>query len=237
MSSTTLSLKALHQILQNLEQAREKIEKGPRQIQIREGIVKKREQELADFLEALKRRKMNSDSKSLELKTVEKKLQDLQAKLNSASSNREFDAFKEQIRADEMAKSVLEDEILESFDLMEAEAAKRPNFEKSLENARQELKSFQAQFQEDEVRCKATIEQLSTELVDMEKMLPSEPREQYKRLVKSRGAKAMGPISNGACGNCFVNLTPQQRILIKTGPIQFCSSCATMLYIDEEADN
>ena len=57
-----------------------------------------------------------ADQKQLQLKAGEEKIKDLKRKLNAAASNREYQILKEQIAADDMAKSVLEDEIIEALE-------------------------------------------------------------------------------------------------------------------------
>ncbi|MCG6158053.1 zinc ribbon domain-containing protein [Rubinisphaera margarita] len=229
----TNSLRQLHLTHQQLEDARQQLERGPIQIKARESIVRKREQDLVDYHAELKRQKMFADSKSLDLNALEKKIVDLKVKLNSASSNREFDIFKEQIRADEMAMSVLEDEILEIIDRVDTETAKQADYEQAVVKAKEELDSFRSQFESKSRDLQDSIKDLERHLASLESLLPSEPKQQYRRLVASRGAKAMSAVSNGACGNCYVNLTAQQRIQIKTGIVLFCSSCGSLLYIDE----
>jgi len=235
MNSLTDSLKELHTIHLELEAAQTQLQRGPKQIAAREGIVSKREQELKDFVAQLKQIKMASDSKSLELKTLEKKIDDSRAKLNAASSNREFDIIKGQIKADEMAKSVLEDEILEGYDAVDEEAAQQSGYEKKVEDAKTELKEFATTFDAHRKTREETVLRLQAELMEIEKTLPREPAERYRRLVQRVGAKAMSAVVNKACGNCYVSLTPQQSIQLKSGKILFCGSCGTLLYIDENS--
>ncbi len=66
-------------------------------------------------------------SKQLQLREREARIKDLQVKLNTCSSNREYQALKEQIAADQQANSVLSDEILEALeriDVLQAEFTK-----------------------------------------------------------------------------------------------------------------
>ena len=84
--------------------------------------------------ETLKRAKMASDSKQLQLSEREQQIKNLEGKLNSAATNREFQTIKEQIAADQQANGVLSDEILESFDVIE-------ELEKVVQLQEEELKS------------------------------------------------------------------------------------------------
>ena len=80
---------------------------------------------------------MAADQKQLQLKAGEEKIKDLKRKLNAAASNREYQILKEQIAADEMANSVLEDEILEALEKIDQFQAKIAEAEAALAAARQ----------------------------------------------------------------------------------------------------
>ena len=63
------------------------------------------------------------DAKQLQLRSREDKIKDLDAKLKTAASNREFSLLKEQIAADKQANEVLSDEILEGLEYIDELAA------------------------------------------------------------------------------------------------------------------
>src|ERR1044072_5633250 len=75
---------------------------------------------------------MSVDSKQLDLKSGEQKVLDLRVKLNTANSNREYQALIEQIAAAEMAGSVLSDEILEGMEKVDQFGATVKEAEKNL---------------------------------------------------------------------------------------------------------
>ncbi|MBL4886426.1 MAG: hypothetical protein JKY95_18090 [Planctomycetaceae bacterium] len=233
MTSATEPLKDLHQLHLDIEQAQGELNRGPKQIQARKHISNKKETALKEFLDNLIQLKMFGDSKSLDLKTLENKLESLAAKLNIASSNREFNTIKDQIKADEMAKSVLEDELLEVFERIDEESAKKKDVEQQVEAAKQESTRFSEQFATRSTELGQHLEGLSEKLKVAEKILPSEPLADYRRLVFKKGAKAMAKLRGGACSNCFVSITAQQKILINTGEYVFCTSCGSLLYSDE----
>lgn len=230
MASVTESLKILHEIHLQLEGIREELAKGPRVIQARQRRIEQKEQELRDAQEQLKQARLAADRKSLDLKTLEKKLEDLKGKLNTASSNREFDIIRGQLQADEMAKSVLEDETLELFEKVDEISATFPDLTREIQQGQDELKQYTTEFDSQAVDLRNKAAQLEHDLAAAEKTLPSEPAEKYRRLVQSRGARALAVVVNSACSNCFVQITSQQKIQIKTGTIVFCSNCGSMLY-------
>ena len=116
MSMAKGALRSLHQLHLELQEVHDKLGQGPRQIEARKKIVVRRQEELKKQGEQKQQLKMSADEKTLQLKTNEGKISELKVKLNTCSSNREFDIFRSQIDADEMANSVLEDEILEAFE-------------------------------------------------------------------------------------------------------------------------
>ena len=113
MAITADALRRLHRIHRQLGDLKDRLSRGPKLIKASEGNLAKVEGEYDEKKETLTRAKVACDEKQLQLKQREDRIKDLQAKLNTASSNREYQALKEQIAADEQANSVLSDEILE----------------------------------------------------------------------------------------------------------------------------
>ena len=109
-------LRTLHRIHRQLADLNEREDRGPRQIRANEANVAHREKELARVRDEGKAMRMAVDQKQLQLKTGEEKIKDHKRKLNAAASNREYQILKDQIAADEMANSVLEDEIIEALE-------------------------------------------------------------------------------------------------------------------------
>ena len=116
----TSVLRTLHRIHRQLSDLRERLQRGPKQIRAAEANVQHREELLTKTKAEAKSLRMAADQKQLQLKSGEDKVKDLRRKLNAAASNREYQALLEQIAADEMANSVLADEILEELEKIDA---------------------------------------------------------------------------------------------------------------------
>ena len=97
MPSLTEMLRTLHRIHRQHTDLKDRLSRGPRQVQVAESSVKKCEADLIQAKEAYKHAKMASDEKQLQLKHRESKLVDLQAKLNMAQSNKEYQLLKDQM--------------------------------------------------------------------------------------------------------------------------------------------
>src|ERR1043165_4421759 len=139
MSVTAAALRELHHIHQQLADLRDRLERGPKQVRAREANVTQLEAKLAEAKDKSKQTQVAVDRKQLDLKSGEQKVIDLRVKLNQANSNREYQAFLEQIAAAEMAGSVLSDEILEGMEKVDQLGAGVKEAEKNLASGKQEL--------------------------------------------------------------------------------------------------
>ena len=145
MSVTAGVLRELHRIHRQLSDLRERLDRGPKQIKARETNIARLEAELAQLKADVKTARVATDQRQLLLKSGESKILDLKAKLNAANSNREYQALKDQIAADEMANSVLADEILEAMEKIDAFAPLVADAEHKLAKGREELSKSQGQ--------------------------------------------------------------------------------------------
>lgn len=230
MSTPGLNFAELHRLHLALHEVQEQLSRGPRQIKAREQLVATAEAELAAKRDRLKSQRMSNDRKSLDLKTNEAKINDLRGKLNVASSNREFDIIKGQIEADTVANSVLQDEILELLDAIDRTQAEIKEAEQKVGKAKDELKRFADKFAADSVGLKARVDELSRQIKQSESGLTGELADRYRRLVDAHGPEAMAPCEGGICGNCRVQVTPQNKVRLNAGNVIFCSACGRMLY-------
>jgi uncharacterized protein len=230
MSTASAGLKHLHQLHIQLRTVQEKLERGPKQIQARRQFTERKQAELAARKEHLTNMKKSADSAGLQLRSNESKIADLRAKLNAASSNREFDIIKAQIEADTMANSVLEDEILEALEKVDETQQAVKGLEGEVAAAQQEEQRIAAEVAAAEPGLKQDAARLEESLRAAERELPGEVAQVYKRLVLAHGANALAPVENGVCGACHVGLAPQSRVDVNTGKILFCRSCGRLLY-------
>jgi hypothetical protein len=181
----------------------------------------------------VKQTKMLADQKQLELKSGETKIGDLKAKLNLCNSNKEYQALLEQIAASEMANSVLADEILEAMekgDQLEVAAGEAKSL---LEAAQTELSKCRDSVTTESELIRGDITRLEGELTDLEKQLPVELKDDYRRVIRGKGADGMAVIEEGvclACGN-LATLNMQNDLLLSK-PV-FCKACGCLLYMEE----
>jgi len=219
---------------QQLGDLRERLARGPKQLKAREANLARLDAELVEVKNNVKAARVSADQKQLLLRSGEGKIADLKAKLNAASSNREYQALKDQIAADEMAISVLADEILEGLEKIDEFQLLVVEADQKVAKAKEELVKTQQQVREQEGLLAGDIQRLEAELKENEKELPVDFREAYQRLVKSKGSDAMAPVEGENCGGCFQVITANMFSSMLMNRVVFCGNCGRLLYLPED---
>lgn len=234
MSVTAGVLRELHRIHRQLGDLRERLDRGPKQIKARQATVTRLEAELAQVKADAKAARVSADQKQLLLKSGEGKIRELKVKLNAASSNREYQALKDQIAADEMAGSVLADEILESLEKIDAYVKHTAEAEQNLAKGREELAKAELLVREQHDLLTGDVQRLDNDLKKVEVELPSEFRDAYQRVVKAKGSDAMAQVEGETCGGCYHHLTANIFSELLMSRVVCCQSCGRMLYLPED---
>ncbi len=223
-------LQFLHELQQKLKAVQEELDKGPRLIKVKEGLLAKRQVELDEVKALHTAQRKLADQKNLQLKTNETKLADLNAKLNMASTNREFDILKGQIAADKMANSVLEDEILDCMEHADRLKSRIAEAEKAVADAKEEVRKMADQVATNEAGLKERSTRLLPAVAEAESIIPPDFLATYRRLVNAHGADALAKVENNVCTSCYVSLSPQQGVELRGGKFIFCISCGKLMY-------
>lgn len=234
MTRLATALRELHRIHQQLGDLHDRLRRGPKQVEARRGNVARLEQALADAQAELKASRVTVDQKQLLLKSSEAKVAELKVKLNTASSNREYQALKEQIAATEMAASVLADEILEALELVDDFQRKIAEAQENVGKGKEELARTSEAVSAKEGELKSEVARLEAELRETEEVLPVDARDAYQRMVKSRGSDCMARVEGDSCGGCFQQLTPNAQNSLRLGQMVVCGSCGRLLYLPED---
>jgi uncharacterized protein len=238
MASTTPNahtsvLRTLHRIHRQLTDLRERLAHGPRQIRAAEVNAQNCENTLAQTKAAAKATRVASDQKQLQLKSGEDKVKDLRRKLNAISSNREYQVLLEQIAADEMANSVLADEVLETLDKVDAFQKNVAEAESVLAAAKQRTGEVRAEVAKEEPSLRSEIARLEAELKKEETALTEEIAQVYHRIVRQKGEDALAAVENQCCGGCNQQVTLNVYSHILMGTPMLCKSCGRLLYVPE----
>lgn len=223
-------LQRLHRIYRQRNDIQGQIDRCPRQIAAGNAQVQKCQQAVIDAIDSVKRTKMAADQKQLQLKERENRLDNLQGKLNAASSNREYDLLKEQIAADKQANSVLSDEILELLERIDQLEIDRAARQAEAVERQAEHETMVQSVSERLESLKVDLARVEAERAEAEALVPASARQEYDRLVAARGEEALAPIDGDICGGCYQMLTTQIINRIRLSQLVRCPACNAFLY-------
>jgi uncharacterized protein len=229
-------LRHLHTLLEELREVQEAMARGPRLAKAKGQFVVQKGAEVEAARLKQRSLKMIADQKNLQLKTGEAKLSDLQGKLNQAVSNREYGILSSQIEADTVAKSVLEDEILETLEMVEVAGGEIKKLEQELVAAKAEEARALAEVAAAEAGLKEREAKLKGSLPAAEAFITGEARSKYARMVQAYGVSSMAEVSGNTCSSCYMSMPPQTLVQLRSGEVVFCKSCGRLLFIGMAAD-
>jgi predicted nucleic acid-binding Zn-ribbon protein len=238
MPTTADNLRELHSLHQRAKAIRDRLASGPKTVASRRTVLAKREADLASARDALKHAKGSIKSKETQVQSIRNRVDELRAKLNVTKKQVEYDAIRNQIANDNLAASKLEDEILELMGEVETKEAELKAQESDVSKLAAELESLARDVEGKAESQRAQLAELEAAIVEAENIIPADVRDQYRRVVKGRGAEGMAAVEHGACSSCFVSVTAQMmNELINGESLVFCKSCGNILYLAEEEAN
>lgn len=227
-------LRRLHRIHQQKSDLQSQARRGPLQIKAVQATVTSAQAAVDAAEELLKKTKVLSNEKHLQLQTREAHVADLNRRLNEAGSNKEFNLLKEQIAADEQANSVQNDEIFEILERIDT-------IEESLKQTREKLTEVEtdkkkrvAEIEKRQAQVKMDLDRLEVQLEEAETEVPAAVRADYRRLVDIRGEEALAEIDSESCGGCSQTLTTQVVSQVMLSTLTYCPNCNAILYLPED---
>lgn len=236
MAVPSATFRTLHRIHRQLTDLRSRLDRGPKLIAARQSNLTR----LAEVVEAskqdVKAAQLATNQKELQLKEREGHIRDTQAKLNVANSNKEYQAFVEQIAADEQANSVLSDEILELFDKVEELQKVVKERESELKQGESELAELTKKIDGEKTTLEADLARLTSECEELHNALPVDIKQDFERVVGARGEDGLAQIEDEYCGNCnqMVNAQMINELLMER--VVPCKSCGAYLYLPENRE-
>jgi len=228
------TLRTLHRIHEQLRDLHERAARGPRLAKAREANLARLQDQWTELQQKAKELRIKTDEKQLQLKSSEAAIERRRQQQREAKDNREYQALGDQIRADQMAMSVLEDEILENMEKLDQFAIRVKQAEEELAKAQAEAAAADRQWQEEAPLIQGDIQRLEAELRRTETELPEEFRDLYYRLVKAKGKDALCPIRGEFCGGCHQHVPLNLIAGVMLGKPVCCKACGRLLYLAED---
>ena len=198
------------------------------------GAIQDLQQTLDQVKDSYTRARVEADQQQLQLQECEQRITDTQGKLNTCSTNKEFQALKEQIEADKKSNDVLSDAILELLDGLDGHQETVSTAQQNLDNANGELDKIRQAVDSGRQALESDLERTQTELSTVEDLLPGDLRAEYNRISVARGEESLAPVDDNVCGGCYQTLTPQTINELVLTKAVFCKTCGCLLYLSED---
>ena len=231
MAAVRNGVSELHGLYAKLRAVQTQLQSAPRQIKARQQIAAVKQAEIDAIKDKMKKLRASADQSNLNVKTNEYKVLGLKVKLNQSASNREFDALRAQVEADEMANSVLEDEVLAAFEKLDRMKAEQTQFEAELVTLKAAEAKLAKELEAAAAGLKAQVADYAARISAAESIIPGEMELAYRRMVQAQGPDAFAEVDGNQCQNCFVSLPPQTLVELKAGKILFCKSCSKIMHL------
>lgn len=191
----------------------------------------KKKHALRQAEEELKNTQLGQKKKEGDLAAAEEKIKKLQSQLYQLKTNKEYQAMEMEIKGLKADKSLIEDDILKSFDAVEAAKARVAAEKAALAVKEKDFKVQQDQLAQRAAELDAKIAALDGERKGSVSGVDPKLLAQYDRILKNRDGLALVPVKDDSCGGCHMELPPQTIHEIRMqDKIIICESCARILY-------
>ena len=146
-------------------------------------------------------------------------------------TNKEYQAVLKEIENAKKLNRQREEEILGILERIEE--AQR-NLSKGEKNLQVKRSDFQSQINELQQKAASFEQEMAGEVLErqeIEKKIPSDLLNRYRRLLEKRQGIAIAKVQNGVCQACHMNLRPQLHIeLQKEDALILCPNCSRILF-------
>jgi len=214
----------LRRIDRKVREAPEEIEKLKAQMEDERKIVRVAEDSISRSM--ARRKQLEKDVEEAKLR-----LSNLKTRLMEVKTNTEYQAMLHDIEFAEHTITEKEDGILEEMLNSDQLNEQLREAQKEYAQIESQLKAQQSELQVFVEQSKIKRNELIAEMGALEREIPPEFLDRYRRIAAVRNGKALAPVIDNCCHGCHVRLRPQLYAEIIAGrDIILCENCNRILY-------
>lgn len=233
MATAVETLRECHRLRLHAKELQAEIERLPRLFKAQQAKVARQEELRQQAHDTLKKLKVTQLEKESLLKQTLALIAKHERQLNEATAKKEYDALRTEIAAERYKSQQLEDEILALMEEIEQRTAQLPEFDRAVQQAKAEAADFDKNSSARQVNLSELLQAALTALQQAEAALPEDIRQQYDRLIASRGEDALAAVQERVCVACYTGITAQNYNDLLAGRLVFCKACGRILYLAE----
>lgn len=230
------ALKALQVIDKDVWALRRRRDERPRVLDAKRREVEQRRAALAAQKEARLAQDKEADRANLDLKTAEEALKKFQVAMNTAKTNKEYQALQNQIGEKKAELGKYEDRVLAAMAKSEQIGAEHARAETECKKTEGELAALDKEVKAEVADLDRRLADLGAKRDAIAQKIEPEALARYDQILQARGGQALALVIKGACQGCGKTLTPQdQNLLLKSSGIIYCRNCSRICYPADDA--
>ena len=177
------------------------------------------------------------DEKNRDLKGMEDKVEKLSVQVNTAKTNKEYQALQNEIQTQKADGSKLEDAALVLMNREEDLRKEEQGLAKIVAEKDAAVGALRKEIEASIAALARKVEDLNGRREQTLTALDPTLLVLYQRILNAKkDGLALAPVDGGACGVCYANLNSQEiNLLMKNRDVVLCRSCSRILYLDAPA--
>jgi predicted nucleic acid-binding Zn-ribbon protein len=233
MPVTAETLRELHRLRRHAKNLQDEIDRLPRLVKTQQAKITLQEKTQKQTQDQLTKLKLTAKDKEGKLKSAHEQIAKWEKQRNEVTNKKEYDALQIEITHAKESCQKLEDEILATLEEQEKLAARLPEIDKALQQAKKELSQSDQIQKEKQAVLTEELNKAQLQIKEIEPALPEDIRQQYERLITQRGEDALSAVNGRTCTACYTEITAQTYNNLLQSMFVQCKSCGRILYLPE----
>ncbi|MEW6742429.1 MAG: C4-type zinc ribbon domain-containing protein [Planctomycetota bacterium] len=210
------------------------LEKGPDLLQQRGKRLRELEARFEEHRASSRKRKVHANQVEMDVREKDSALRKLSAQLNTARSNQEYRALRDQITRLEGERSQAEDLGLRVLEEVARDEELEKQLHAELDAARAEFHAFERQLETDLAAYRSDLESLKKRRAELSNEIERDAVMAYERIRAARDGVAVAVVEGGVCQGCYMSVTTNDILQVRAGQaLTACKSCQRILYLPD----
>ena len=192
----------------------------------------------------LKHAQADAASQELDIKVQKAEIGKLRNALNTAKTNKEYDAIISQINSDRADISRQEEKVLSLLTQIDQIDAECSQTQQQIAQTQERLKSLRRDHQDAQAQCERDLAKLEQDKSNQAESIPASVLHQFQRISQSYNGQAMAAVTQTdprnsvyCCSGCYMSITIDTvDALMSKDEVRQCANCQRLLYVPPKED-
>jgi predicted nucleic acid-binding Zn-ribbon protein len=234
MKQTLQQIQALQDMSRKAAQTRRDRDALTADVREQEHAVSERQRGLEQAHQRRLDAAKQADAAQMRIEQAEEELERLQAQLNLARSQRDYDTLQSSILSHRADIQRWEDECLSTLQAVDQLTGEEARAREELRQAQERLTQVRQEVAEQSAELNRALAETEADRAEMRDAINPDVLSIYDRLAVSRRSSALALVKGRVCQGCFTTITKQtENLLMRGQEIVCCPSCGRMLMLPE----